>query len=224
MKLSHRLIAIPFFTVSLFLIIFLGGCKKEDTATPAQQTTLATNNIHGLLDDEEIIVQNNASYFTDDTTNNTGSIHYTDQHSSGNTEDEDGDDKSLLVTGCEWHNVDNTGNHITTGTIQVRKEVFRIYVTPFLNSTVYYGMVQAGSYNYAYTNNNKNGAYLSITDKAGMLWTSKGDQTGSTFQITSRGANQQTFTTIAGTATCKMYNTQGNVKTFTGTFSAITGL
>lgn len=223
MKTHQRIIAISFFTASVFLINFLGGCKKENTVPPIRQATLATNNIHGLLDGEEITVQNNASYFTDASNTDsslTGILHHTDQHD----EDEDLDDKSMLVTGCQWHTTDHAGNNVTTGTIQVHKEVFRIYVTPFLSSTTYYGMVQPGIYTFAYHNNNKNGAFLSMMDKSGVLWTSKGDQTGSSFQITTRGANQQTYTTIEGTATCKMYNAQGSVKTFTGTFSAITGL
>lgn len=218
------------FTALIFAAIMLSSCNKEVTQNPVQQNTPATHYLKGLLGDEEIMVQTNASYFTDVSNQNDGDEddditgdHNNDGHPDNGDDPDANEDHSTLITGCEWHITDQM-KMTTTGSVELRKEVFRIYVTPFMNNQ-YYGMLAPGTYNFAYQNNSSSGAYITLRDKSGVLWTSKGDQTGSSFQITSRGASKQTFTTITGTVHCKMYDSNGNMKLFTGgSFTANSGL
>ncbi len=222
MKPSYRILFLPLFVFLFLSINLFTGCKKEVEKTPIQQTALSEHRITGFLGDEEITIQTNASYFTDATDTNGVEEHQDNGHHDSGDDDDD-DDKSNLVTGCEWHTTDNTGHNTTTGSVSVHKEVFRIYVTPFINSP-YYDMLVTGTYNFLTTTNSKNGAYLTMRDNNGVLWTSLGEQTGSIFQILTRGANEQTFTRITGAVTCKMYNGHSNMKIFTGTFAAVSGL
>jgi len=231
MKPSYRILFLQLFAILFLAVNLFTGCKKEIPQTPVQQIALAEHQITGFLGTEEIIIQTNASYFTDATGNNdtstignhNGDEHHDNGHHDSADDDDDDDDKSNLVTGCEWHTTDNTGHNTTTGSVSVHKEVFRIYVTPFIGSP-YYDMLVSGTYNFLTTTNSKNGAYLTIRDNSGVLWTSMGEQTGSSFLILTRGANEQTFTKITGAVTCKMYDGHSNMKIFTGTFAAVSGL
>jgi len=225
MKFNNRLIVTATITITLSATIVLSSCHKEKPTTETPENTPATYHLKGTLDGETIVAQTNATYFTDITNPNvagTNGDNNGDGHPDNGQHDED-DDKTVLVTGCQWNTTDNAGNITTTGTVQFRKEVIRIYITPFLHSQ-YYSMAEVGAYQFAYADNNKNGAYLSLVDKSGILWTSKGDQPGSSFEILSRGGNTKPFTTITGKTSCILYNSSGTAKPFTGTFSAIIGL
>ena len=229
MKIRYRLLPLSFFATLILLITFLSECKKENAQIPVQQNTLETYHIKGNLGGEEITIQGNASYFTDSTNPNLAGITNTitsdgdeDNHAIYGDNDEDEDDKAMLVTGCNWNTTDLAGVPVSTGNVSLRKEVFRIYVTPFLSSR-YYGLLSVGAFSFA-NSSHKNGAIITIRDKAGVVWTSTGDQTGSTFQIITRGENQYPSTAISGSVNCKMYNAQGASKVFTGTFSALVGL
>lgn len=229
MKISYRLFTFSFFATLILLITLLSECKKETTQVPVQQNTLETYHIKGSLGGEEITIQGNASYFTDSTNPNLAGVTNThtsdgdeDNHSVYGDNDNDEDDKAMLVTGCNWNITDLAGVPVSTGNVSLRKEVFRIYVTPFLSSR-YYGLLSVGTYSFA-NSNHKNGAIITMRDKSGVVWTSTGDQTGSSFQILTRGESQQISTAITGSINCKMYNAQGASKVFTGTFSALVGL
>ena len=201
--------------------MLLSNCKKDVPQNPVQQNTTATHFMKGMLGGEVIMIQTNPSYYTN-VSNQPDADGDNDNNEENHNADAD-EDLSTLITGCEWFNTAEIGN-TTLGSVEMRKEVFRIYVTPFMNNP-YYGMLNPGTYNFAYQHNSSSGAYITVRDKAGVLWTSKGDQTGSTFQITTRGTNKQTFATIAGTVNCKMYDSYGNMKLFTGgSFVANSGL
>jgi len=204
-----------FFFLLLFIISFSGCGKKEIVSAPATNTITSPYYIIGKLGDEEILVQNTPSYYTN----------ITNQNPEENDDDDDDDDKSTLVTGCSWPGTNGSGNISSNATVEFRKEVFRIYVTPFTTTVNYYDMVATGIYPFAHGNHGSNGVYFAVTDKNGVLWTTKGNQHESSFEILSRGSNGQNSTNITGTIHCNLYDGNGNVKKFTsGTFSAIVGL
>ena len=216
MKLYSRFLLPLLIAVLVFSFTLFTGCTKARTQTTTVNTALTSSYIKGFLDGEEITMQTNASYFTN-VSNQNGEGY--DEHNEG-----EDNDKSTVVTGATFSDTTAMGIRPSHGTIELRKEVFRIYVTPFMNS-VYYGMVVQGIYNFAYTNGSHKGAYISIRDKNNVLWTSKGDQNNSSFMITERGTNKQMFSTVSGTFTCNLYNSQGSMKPFTnGTFTANFGL
>ncbi len=87
-------------------------------------------------------------------------------------------------------------------------------------------LYQPGTYNFCVNNGTSEGIELSIVDANNRTWySSDGDNTGSTFTITSRGTytNGAWSTTFEGTFSCKLYN-NGNAKTFTGSFKSLCGL
>ena len=85
------------------------------------------------------------------------------------------------------------------------------------------GMFHTGSYNFGENDypNFTDGAYIEWKDEAnGKVWTTNGNQSGSTFQITSRTSNNGSgYITIEGSFSCKLYDSSGNQITATnGTF------
>ena len=86
-------------------------------------------------------------------------------------------------------------------------------------------MLAVGSTIFANAETLNNGAYVTFRDNAGVLWTSKGDQTGSAIAITSRGEFAGAATTVAGTFSAKMYDGNGNVRQLNNvSFHGIAGL
>ena len=229
MRKHYSILTISFFSSLLFTLLVFTGCKKEPVTNPVNTNNTAPANpvgeyfLKGVLGNEVIILQNNPSYFTNVSVENLSDHDGDNSLNGGEDNDHDLDDKSLLITGCKW-NLNNVANSTVTGSISVQKEVFRIYVTPFMNNS-YFGMWQPGTYNFAYNGTSKNGAYITVVDSKGTLWTSKGDQTGSTFSVTSRGSAAQSSVKVSGTLNCKMYDANGNMKPFTQVnFTANAGL
>lgn len=225
----RRIQSTTLFSLLLLCSLNFSSCKKEDQQqTPAQIPT-PTYFLKGFLGDVEIITPGVPSYFTDAMNQNNengnqdsstiGDHNADGHHDNGNV---NGGQRSLSITGCKWNISDSQGILTTTGSVELRKEVFRIYVTPFTSSE-YYTLVEPGLYNFA-NDDSPDGAYVTMRDADGVLWTSDGEQSGSSFVITTR-QNLDSLATITGTFSCKMYNSNGTMKPFTsGTFTANVGL
>ncbi len=219
-----------------FTLLVLSGCKKDTPATTANSTTNTSSYyLRAMLGTEEIQVAGEASQYTDVTAaeyqdndnDHHGNSHADEEHHNEQAEgdgDGDEDDQSLITSGCAWNTTNAQGKMMTTGTIEVSGLVVRIWVNPAL-APQYYNLYTPGQRGYAFDANSKTGAYVALRDKNGVLWTSKGPQTESTFEITSRGENNGVSTTVSGTFNCKMYDGNGNVQDLkNGTFTAIVGL
>jgi len=218
--------------ISLILFcccVYFTGCNKEkplpQQAQQQSQHKLSRLSallslLTGTLDAEPITLQTAADPYTKQV----------DEDEQGQNDDNNDNDngnansgaKSMMVSGSSWQG----GNLAATpaGSIEIRTEVFRIYVTPF-KVHGYYNSLSPGTYSFATPADTANGAYMAITDQSGTKWTTMGDQTGSTFTISSRGQAQQNNAQITGTVNCKMYDANGNVKSFTsGSFSTKMGI
>lgn len=221
---------------AVLALLALGSCKKD---TPVTTTTTPTHvssyYMKAMLGTEEIEVNGEASGYTDiseteyhdNDNDHHGNSHADEEHHNEHaTGDNDGDedDQSLITSGCAWNTTNAEGKMMTTGTIEVSGLVVRIWVNPAL-APQYYNLFTPGQRGFAFDENSKTGAYVALRDKNGVLWTSKGPQTESTFEITSRGENNGVTTTVNGTFSCKMYDGNGNVQDLkNGTFNAVVGL
>ena len=113
------------------------------------------------------------------------------------------------------------------------ENIFNIYFMKFVNSNPpgkeeIKGIFHQGNYTYGSSdfNNLVNGVEIRYIDESGMEWTTKGNQSGSTFEVTEHSANSVDSHTpymTTGKFTCKLYNNQGAEKTITaGKFSGRT--
>ena len=233
----------------LWSVFIITGCNKEKPVTPvmsatALTTTITNTNItkpviaprgtiglpavdsatflKGFLGNEEIKIEGNAvsynAYVDPDST----------QH-PGNGHNNDPDDDSYYLSGSKWVTFSGTGltSASTNASVEIRSLAVRVFVTPInATSTNYFNLLQPEMYYpFADGDNTNTGAYITLHDKNGKLWTSTGDQDGSYLMITSRGANMNTYTVVSGTISCKMYDYSGNVKQLTGAkFTAALGI
>jgi len=182
------------------------------------------NVLSGFLGTEPVMLIGGAPY-----TENVGSLSGSGSTHNGNQGGNHNNDDTinmLRITGNQWIGRDIQGLMVTNGVIELRKEVFRIYVTPSAASiNAHYNMLKPANNEFATSNNAPNGAYLSLRDGNGILWTTEGDQTGSNFRVITRGVSQLPATTITGVTSCKMYDGFGNMKTFNSdTFTIEMGL
>ncbi len=221
---KFNLINSLFVLAVLWSAIVISGCKKEPVVTPVKTVSAiavepadSANFIKGYLGDEPIKFEGNAlsynSYVDPDSAHQGGTGH---------------DYDSYYMSGSKWVTLSGTGltSYATNASVEIRSLAVRVFVTPIAATSItYYNLLGQATYAFADGDNSNAGAYVSIHDKNGVLWTSTGDQDGSTLTITSRGANMNTYTVVSGTISCKMYDHTGNVKQLTGAkFTAALGI
>jgi hypothetical protein len=167
-----------------------------------------------------------------------GDVHSNNGH--GNAGDNNGNGNfgnSSWITGGSWSTTGSDLKTVINGSIEMRRLSVRIYVAPITTGSgggggnnwspnqKYYSMLAPGLYGFATPNDPNNGAYVTIRDSNGILWTTMGDQTGSWFMIMSRGANNGTYAEISGVLSAKLYDGQGHMKLFTNaSFDILAGL
>lgn len=205
---------------SLIVLLAVTGCNKEkNSIKPTNTSTIQPSYTYFMKADlggEQITIGGNEVAY-----NYVVDVPHTEEGEGHEHEPEEGEVRSTLVSGCNWSAT--VGGGVNTGTLELRKLVVRIYISPIM-SQQFYTMLEPNSYNFSNASSNS-GAYITLRDKNGVLWTSLGDQTGSTFSISDRGSFQNDYTTIAGTFSCKMYDGFGNMKLLSnGTFNAVAGL
>lgn len=201
----------------LLLLTLVWSCNKDNRVSPKNNPASSTYFIKGQLDGEEVVVSGTETAFK---TFNDTPHHEEDE----DEEHEEEDNRTLISTGCSWTASDLAGGGINTGSVELKKLVVRIYISPITSLQVY-SMLEPNTYGFSYDKNAHSGAYITIRDKQGVIWTSKGDQTGSEFVIVSRGEQQGDYATFTGTFSCKMYDDYGHTKQLTnGSFSAIARL
>ncbi|MDB5282061.1 MAG: hypothetical protein JWO06_1136 [Bacteroidota bacterium] len=207
------------------LVIFISACKKESVAPAAVSNTNTTSTpaappvfLSATLGGDLVNVQGTAKYFSD----TTATEDEDEDNGCGHGNEDHDSNISIRETGGKWVTTDVTGQQITTtAIIEVKKLAVRVYVAPIKQTN--YNMLSPGSFGYSTTTNS--GAYVAILDNKGVVWTTNGDQTGSTFQITERGDSTGAYTTFKGVFTAKMYDKHGNVKQITnGAFTSLAGL
>lgn len=208
-------------TVALFALLAMSSCKKETTPTTSTNThsTQPEYFLQGNFDGIPVMLQGTPEAFTT-------SLDYV-----GNSDDQDADhqgddddDNTTLVTGTRWTSTDNNNAVSTTGSIEVRKVVIRVFIAPYPTSQEHFDMLVPRTFSFV-DGDNQDGGYVTFRDNLGVLWTSNGDQTGSTITITSRGDYVGASTKFAGTFTAKMYDGNGNSKLLSNvSFSGLAGL
>ena len=214
-KLSVLRLILIVATFGFFALI--SSCKKESAPTPAN-TTEPTYFLKGTLGAETISTQGDNIPYTNLTYSDLHNGSFEDNHGDG-----DDDDDRVYATGSRWTNVSNS-MQLVTGSVELRKLIVRVYVAPISSSQLYYNLLKTGTYTFA-NNDASSGVYISLRDKNGVLWTSQGDQSGSTLQITSRGENTGAYTTVSGVMNAKMYDGNGNMKLLTNaSFNMMAGL
>ena len=205
---------------SLLLAVFvISGCKKETPIKPVATVTVenvdSANYFKGYFDGEPVKYEGNAyafhSFIDPDSVNQSQSEH---------------DHDAYYQSGSKWVTLSGTGLQITNASVELRSLAVRVFVSPIVSvSTTYYNLLGPATYPVANDDQSSSGAYVTIRDKNGVLWTSHGDQDGSTLLILSRGANMATYTVVTGTISCKMYDGEGNMKHLTGAaFTAALGI
>jgi hypothetical protein len=211
----------------LWSALAISGCKKEAIVKPvatlsatAEQVDSA-NYLRGYLGDEPVkfegsIVSYNAYVDPDSAMHHNG---------NGNS-----DYDSYYLSGSKWVTISGGGLPASSASgnasVEIRSLAVRVFVTPIsATSTNYYNLLGLATYPFADGDDTNAGAYVSLHDSNGVLWTSLGEQNGSTLTITSRGANMNTYTVVSGTISCKMYDSVGNMKLLTGAkFTAALGI
>jgi hypothetical protein len=201
------------------LLIF-SGCKKESGNTANSLAKTGASNsayyLTGLLGGQPVTISGTPTYTSSSTvdTSNTATA------SGGGSLD-----YIKYTTGCNWvvNGGSGTGSIITTGSILLDRLQIRVYVAPTMQSP-YYPLLQSKTVSFN-TSSTTAGAYVAVRDANGVLWTSTGDQTGSSFNIISYGNEQASFTSFTGIINCKMYDGNGNMKQLTSAaFNALAGL
>lgn len=238
----------------LCFILLVGGCKKENPVlnnidnSKLNASRSATNSGSPQNQNSAMIFQNaslSSSYYVGGTFGGHALLlagnpspfsdsippHATGMHSAHNTpnhfhyDTDDDDSTTYFITGANWNGNTSEGLAVSSGTIELGLAV-RVYIAPITGHATKYLMLQPGTQSFYNTENEvHSGVLVTFTDAHGVLWTSNGDQTGSTFTITSRGADAGSSTTFSGTFSAKMYDPTGNMKLVTnGTFNAVAGL
>ncbi len=207
------------FAGSFMLAVFIiGGCKKETVVKPIATVTAAseTNFLKGIFDGEPVKYEGNAKSYNA----------FIDPDSSTNQNPDEHDHDAYYQSGTKWMTLSGTGLQITNASVELRSLAVRVFVSPITSvSDNYYSLLGPASYPVADVVHSSKGAVVTMRDKNGVLWTSHGDQTGSTMLILSRGANMGNFTVVTGTISCKMYDAEGTMKELTSaTFTAALGI
>jgi hypothetical protein len=204
-------------------VFMMSGCKKEAVVktiapvTVGSDATDSTNYLKGYFDGAPISFQGNAyAYhaFVDPDSAQNGGNHNNHDHDV------------FYQSGSKWINLTNTGLQVINASLELRSLAVRVFVSPIATvSTGYYNLLNPANYPVSDDDNSSQGAYITLHDKYGVLWTSHGDQDGSTMVILTRGANMTTYTVISGTISCKLYDGEGNMKKLTAaSFTAAVGI
>ncbi len=240
MNAKKILLFVPVFIVFLAAGL-LSSCKKEINSPTSDNTTHSSYFLKGKLGNETIDFSGTSNYYTDESVlqnedeehcgeHSNNGHHYGDgnvnngQSGDDDENEADEDDLAVIISGSSWNTTGSNNKMLTQGTIEIRGLVVRIWVNPAKAQT-YFDLFTPGIHSFAHENGAKAGAYVTVRDGNGILWTSKGDQTGSTFEVLTRGELGTNSTTVTGVVNCKLYDANGNVRPFTnGTFSATVGI
>ncbi|MFN8285235.1 MAG: hypothetical protein U0V74_00705 [Chitinophagales bacterium] len=229
-----------FFTPIIVAFLIMGlltSCKKEVNNVTTTNNPNSSYFLKGNLGGESIELTAPNSFYTDETVvDNEDSEHCGEHHGPSHPEgdndgdelggdgDNDEDDMAVITSGSSWNTTGANNKMLTQGTIEVRGLVVRIWVNP-AKAQSYFNLFTPGIHSFAYENGAKAGAYVTVRDSNGVLWTSKGAQEGSTFEVLTRSELKGNYTTVTGVVNCKLYDNKGNVKQFTnGAFSANVGI
>jgi hypothetical protein len=211
-------------------VFIMEGCKKEAPITPintvlvnGDQTADSAYFFKGYLGNEVVKFEGSAisynAYVDPDSSQNSHGC----GNGTGNTQT---DNDAYYTSGSKWVSIPNVGLPVTNASLELRSLAVRVFVSPVNSQSAnYYNLLGLETYAVSTSDNPSKGAYISLHDKNGKLWTSAGNQDGSVLTVTSRGANMGTYTVLTGTITAKMYDADGNVKQLTGvSFTAALGI
>jgi len=215
------------FAISCLSVLIIGGCKKEAPAKPTTVNTVTVNSgtagtsvFKGTFDGVPISFASAAiaynGYVDPDSAN---------QNGNGNGNGNGHDNDAYYVSGSKWVTIGNS-LPITNASIELRSLAVRVFVSPtHVSSSNFFNLINLATYPVATDDNPSQGAYISLRDQNGILWTSSGDQDGSSFTISSVGANMVTYAIVSGTITSKMYDGAGHMKNLRdATFTAALGI
>lgn len=210
------------FTGVLMVAVFISGCKKESAAVkqvaPVTITGTqvdSTNYFKGTFDGEPVKFEGNAQAYS--------AFEDPDSAHGGNGGGEH-DQDAYYMSGSKWVQF-ASGLVATNASIELRSLSVRVFVSPIVTTSVnFYNLLGPNIYPVA-DNDGIQGAYITLHDKNGVLWTSKGDQDGSSLIILTRGANMSTYTVLSGIVNAKLYDSSHNMKKLTAaSFTAAVGI
>jgi hypothetical protein len=207
-------------------ILVINGCKKE---TPVKNITPVTVNsepvdsavyFKGYFDGAPISFEGNATAyhaFVDPDSAEGG-------YQVGGNQSHDND--AFYQSGSKWMNLTNAGIMTVNASLELRSLAVRVFVSPLANaSTTYFNLLSPTAYPISTGQSGSQGAFITLHDKNGVMWTTHGDQDESTLVILTRGANMTTYTVVSGTVSCKLYDGEGNMKKLTAAqFTASVGI
>lgn len=211
-----------FIGLLLPVLFFTGGCNKEAAVKKIAQVTVNSNDVDssnyfkGYFDGQPVKFEGKALAYNA----------FVDPDSAGNGGG-NYDHDAYYQSGSKWVTLNNAGIQVINASVELRSLAVRVFVSPSVPvADVFYNLLNPAYYPVSDNSNNLNdGAFVSIRDAGGVLWTTKGDQDGSVLTITGRGANMNTYTEVSGTITAKMYDAEGNMKKLTNaSFTAALGI
>lgn len=208
--------------------LWLGGCSKEKNTQPTTTNNNSPYYVSGLLDGERINISGPSNPFVDTTTIFVDSSgHICGAPSQG--QDSNHIFRYTQYTSSAIWTLNGSpfsANSTIVGSITFKKLSVRVYVAPLPApaATTLYNLLTP-TVSFADDDNPTNGVIVSVRDSQGVLWTSLGEQHGSSFQINSVGQNMGTYAIITGSVTANMYDGMGHKKQLTSTaFNAMVGL
>lgn len=216
---TSQLSVIILLTVAMLII---NGCKKEPvvkTIAPVTLTSTSTDSavyMKGYFDGQPVSFEGNANAYHA----------FVDPDSAQSQGGQGFDNDAYYQSGSQWMKITNQGTLTSNASVEIRSLAVRVFVSPIASlSSDYYNLLNPTAYPLTDNHNAGNGAYITLHDKNGVLWTSHGDQDGSTLVILTRGTNLNTYTVVTGTVSCKLYDGEGNMKMLTAaSFTAALGI
>jgi len=215
------------FALLLAGVLIINGCKKETTVKNIAPVTVnsesvdSANYLKGYFDGAPIAFEGNATAyhaFVDPDSANGGG--------GGGNPGQSHDNDAFYQSGSKWMNLNNAGIMSVNASLELRSLAVRVFVSPIANvNTTYFNLLSPTAYPVSSGQVGSAGAFITLHDKNGVMWTTHGDQDESTFVILTRGANLNSFTVITGTVSCKLYDGEGNMKKLTAAqFTAEVGI
>ena len=218
---TTQLSVIVLLTVATFVI---NGCKKETAVKNIAPVTLTGNQVDsavylkGYFDGKPISFEGNASAYHA----------FVDPDSAqwGGSGNQSQDNDAFYQSGSQWMKLTTANVQAINASVELRSLAVRVFVSPLAPvSDDFYNLLNPANYQVADNHNASDGAYITLHDQNGVLWTSHGDQEGSTLIILTRGANMNTYTVVTGTISCNLYDGEGNMKKLTAaSFTAALGI
>ena len=211
------------FLILIMVAIFtINGCKKEAIIKTIAPVTVSNKTV-----DSATFLKGEFDGLPISFEGNTFAYHgYVDPDSAGHGGNQAHDNDAFYQSGSKWVTLTTAGIQVTNASLELRSLAVRVFVSPIAAAaTDYYNLLTPSVFPVANDDNSSKGGYLTLHDSHGVIWTTRGDQDGSSLVILTRDVNMSTYTVVTGTISAKMYDGEGNMKKLTNAlFTAALGI